>query len=58
MFAFAGFTMVSCGETKAKEEKTDLKDHVCTEACHEAGQCVTVCGEKGHTCTADCKKEM
>ena len=43
-------------ETKAKKEKKALKDHVCTDACHKAGKCVLVHGEKGHKCGAECKK--
>jgi len=41
----------------AKEQKAELKDHTCTQACHDKGSCVLVCGEKGHTCTEACKKE-
>ena len=32
----------------------ELKDHVCTAACKEAGKCVYACGEKGHVCTDAC----
>lgn len=32
----------------------ELKDHVCTDACKEAGKCVMACGEKGHVCTDAC----
>jgi septal ring-binding cell division protein DamX len=42
-------------ETK-EEQKMELKDHKCTEACHTSGHCVLAHGEKGHTCTVDCKK--
>lgn len=43
---------------KEKKEKTkvELKDHVCTDACHAAGKCVFAHGEKGHVCTDECKK--
>jgi hypothetical protein len=44
-------------EKKAKtEKKAALKDHVCTDACHKAGKCVMVHGEKGHKCGGACKK--
>jgi len=35
--------------------KMELKDHVCSDACHEAGHCVMIHGEKGHKCSAECK---
>ena len=34
----------------------ELKDHVCTDACHKSGKHVYVHGEKGHTCSDECKK--
>lgn len=41
---------------KAMSNSTmELKDHVCTNACHSAGKCVMAHGEKGHTCDANCK---
>jgi hypothetical protein len=44
-------------EKKAKtEKKAALKDHVCTDACHKAGKCVLVHGEKVHKCGEACKK--
>ncbi len=39
---------------KANTEQAQLKDHVCTDACHTSGKCVYAHGEKGHTCTAAC----
>lgn len=39
-----------------KEKKMKLKDHVCTQACHDSGKHVYVHGEKGHVCTSACKK--
>lgn len=33
----------------------ELKDHVCSSACHESGKCVMAHGEKGHICGASCK---
>lgn len=46
--------------TKVPKEKPkmELKNHQCTTACHNAGHCVYVHGEKGHKCTDDCKKKM
>ena len=42
---------------KAKtEKKMKLKDHVCTQACHDSGKHVYAHGEKGHVCTSACKK--
>jgi threonine aldolase len=32
-----------------------MKEHVCTSACTANGH-MYACGEKGHTCTAECKK--
>ncbi|HRI00915.1 MAG TPA: hypothetical protein PK006_07685 [Saprospiraceae bacterium] len=43
----------SCNPTSTTIE---MKDHVCTDACHSAGKCVMAHGEKGHTCDANCKK--
>ena len=40
---------------KMKTQTVELKDHVCTDACHTSGHCVYAHGEKGHVCTADCK---
>lgn len=39
-----------------KEKKAALKNHICTDACHKAGKCVLVHGEKGHKCGETCKK--
>lgn len=44
----------SCKTTEAT--KMELKDHVCTDACHSSGKCVKAHGEKGHKCDASCKK--
>ncbi|AEV98216.1 hypothetical protein A4D02_35310 [Niastella koreensis] len=42
---------------KAKtEKKMKMKDHVCTQACHDSGKHVYAHGEKGHVCTDACKK--
>ena len=38
-----------------KTQTVELKDHVCTDACHTSGHCVYAHGEKGHVCTAACK---
>lgn len=43
---------------KAKTEQTTLKEHVCTQACHDTGKHVYAHGEKGHVCTDACKKPM
>ncbi|MVT12155.1 hypothetical protein [Chitinophaga tropicalis] len=44
-------------QPKAKtEKKMKLKDHVCTQTCHDSGKHVYAHGEKGHTCTDACKK--
>ncbi len=39
-------------------KKMGLKDHVCTDACHNAGHCVFAHGEKGHECGDECKKKI
>lgn len=39
-----------------KTAKVKLKDHVCTQACHDSGKHVYAHGEKGHMCTSACKK--
>lgn len=38
----------------AHGDHKELKDHVCTAACKDAGKCVTACGEKGHECSDAC----
>lgn len=48
-------TTEKCKKKHAKKN-AELKDHVCTEACHTSGKCVIKHGEKGHTCDASCKK--
>lgn len=40
---------------KQAETKMEMKDHVCTKACMN-GNHMYAHGEKGHTCTSDCKK--
>ena len=40
-----------------KEKKMEMKAHVCTAACAN-GKHMYAHGEKGHTCTEDCKKKM
>ncbi|MBI5916194.1 MAG: hypothetical protein HY842_12530 [Bacteroidetes bacterium] len=44
----------NCKNPDGSFKVTDLKDHVCTEACHAAGKCVLAHGEKGHVCDASC----
>jgi hypothetical protein len=39
-----------------KEAKKELKEYKCTSACKD-GKCKYACGEKGHTCTKECKKD-
>ncbi|RFM30763.1 hypothetical protein [Chitinophaga silvisoli] len=39
-----------------KKMKMKMKDHVCTQACHDSGKHVYAHGEKGHVCTSACKK--
>ena len=34
----------------------EMKDHVCTQECHDAGHHVYAHGEKGHVCSDECKK--
>jgi hypothetical protein len=55
--------MKACCAAKAKEGKaccstktaaSELKTHVCTEACTKEAH-KYMCGEKGHTCSPDCK---
>ncbi|OQP39958.1 hypothetical protein A4H97_17225 [Niastella yeongjuensis] len=43
-------------EKPKKEKKMKLKEHVCTQACHDSGKHVYAHGEKGHVCTDACKK--
>lgn len=66
-FSITLFTLSSCsnnepkGDNEPKEttviapETAELKDHVCTDACHTEGHCVFVHGEKGHVCDETCK---
>ena len=42
---------------KAQKEQVKLKEHVCTQACHDSGKHVYAHGEKGHVCTSACKKQ-
>lgn len=45
------------GAPKAKmEKKAKMKEHVCTQSCHDSGKHVYAHGEKGHVCTSACKK--
>lgn len=55
----------SSKQTKSKKMKTKTakmvtksqeKNHVCTQACHDVSHCVYAHGEKGHSCTEACKK--
>lgn len=41
---------------ESKTEKVKLKEHACTQACHDSGKHVYAHGEKGHVCTSACKK--
>lgn len=45
----------STTKEKAPKEKVAMKEHICTDACHKAGKCVTAKGEKA--CTKACCKE-
>lgn len=38
------------------ESKEMMKEHTCTQACHDAGKHIYAHGEKGHVCTPQCKK--
>lgn len=38
-----------------KTKKKEMKEHACNSSCTSEKH-HTVCGEKGHTCTVDCKK--
>lgn len=40
---------------KQTETKMEMKDHVCTKACMN-GNHMYAHGEKGHSCTNECKK--
>jgi len=44
------------GKEKKKTTGIEMKDHVCTDACHKSRQCVYTHGEKGHSCTVECAK--
>lgn len=51
-------TLISCKNTSKDEnspETVELKEHTCSEACFNAGECVFVHGEKNHICTVACK---
>lgn len=55
-----GISVVANAQNPSKKEmnKThtiEMKDHVCTDACHTSGDCVYAHGEKGHVCTDECK---
>ena len=43
---------------KNEKSSMEMKAHVCTDACKEAGHCVYAHGEKGHTCAEACSKAM
>jgi len=47
-------TATKKNNSKSKAETVQLKNHECTSAC-KAGSCSFAHGEKGHTCTAECK---
>ena len=44
-------------DAKNDKQKTELKAHVCTDACKN-GKHVLAHGEKGHVCTKECKMKM
>jgi len=44
-------------DAKNDKPKTELKAHVCTDACKN-GKHVLAHGEKGHVCTKECKMKM
>ena len=50
----AAMAQLSSQKEKKENSKMELKDHVCTDACHTSGHCVYAHGEKGHTCTSAC----
>lgn len=52
-------TILATGSAFAqeKQKKQKAKDHTCTETCKE-GNHMYACGEKGHKCTDECKKDM
>ena len=54
--SFAANAQAPVKKGKKAKSAMELKTHTCTEACHTSGYCVFVHGEKGHTCTTDCKK--
>jgi uncharacterized alpha/beta hydrolase family protein len=54
--SFAANAQTTTKKEKKEAPKTELKEHVCTDACHATGHCVYAHGEKGHVCTEDCKK--
>lgn len=53
--SFSANAQTSSKKVKKENQKTEMKAHTCTAACHTSGHCVYAHGEKGHTCTADCK---
>lgn len=62
LLTVATLALASCGGGDKKDDKKEgekkeagLKDHLCTERCHEAGHCVMAHGEKGHECSDECK---
>jgi hypothetical protein len=64
LVVLAGSFTVSLGQSTDKKETivekkaTEMKDHLCTDACKEAGKCVHAHGEKGHTCDMTCAEDM
>ncbi|MEY4874922.1 MAG: hypothetical protein RI955_1787 [Bacteroidota bacterium] len=60
--ALATFTMGAVNAKgnmgdKKMEKKMAMKEHVCNKECTK-DKCNMKHGEKGHTCTAECKKMM
>ena len=65
LFAFAALLLaggMSAQDVQSKSSTTSVakvtmeKAHVCTDACKD-GKHAYACGEKGHTCSAECHKK-
>ena len=53
----AGFAQGKMESSKMEKSTMMMKEHVCNKDC-KADKCSFKHGEKGHTCTAECKKMM
>ncbi|MCB9169854.1 MAG: hypothetical protein H6594_05805 [Flavobacteriales bacterium] len=55
-----GTTSIRAQEGASSKDKeamqAPLKEHVCTDACKQAGHHVYAHGEKGHVCSEECMK--